>query len=622
MKKVGITRCCRCLLAMGALGSAAWAQAPEQQAAYSDEDLLSELLAVVDEGTELATATRMNVDFVPGMVTVLEADQMAALGARTVLDALALVPGVLSARSLKGEPVLVVRSVPFPFNSGNVKVTVNSISMSRESSGLSSSVLHWPLEQVERIEMVRGPGSVLYGDFAFLGLINIVTRKDGSAIDLRAEDSGNVSVNGRWGLRATDPSQYLNVSVSANELAKSEEPGARGEEARYFAVLDAGYRGLTVNLQSLQRELNPVNAADGTERQTVLGLRQRWFDTERWSARSSLDVLDTDIDVPGTQFEEQTYELTTTFDWRPVPRHQLTAKLSYLNEQTGETSHRPNPMQMAVLTSGEDRVAYALALQDQFQWRPDLALIAGLRLDRREDLDEQILTPRLAMIWQIDESQIIKAQYTEGFRAPTFFELFSPANSTTLSAETIASSELSYIRRQPGQVLRLTGFHLRLEKMLFPIMGDFANRGRGESLGAELEFEQQLSSRLKGIFNASYSNAFTTRNPSGMESESPSAARWLGNLALSYRPSGRWLLSSHLNYIGARNARNRSLGEEFELSLAATLYNWLTPGLDLNLSLRNALQENEQTVFEGPMNVIVRGFDERVASLRLSYRFD
>ena len=60
------------------------------QAQDSEDEELEALLALLDEETEIATQTRLNADYVPGVVTVLRGEDVAALGARHVLDALAL----------------------------------------------------------------------------------------------------------------------------------------------------------------------------------------------------------------------------------------------------------------------------------------------------------------------------------------------------------------------------------------------------------------------------------------------------------------------------------------------------------------------------------------------------
>tara|TARA_Y100000588_G_scaffold124518_2_gene136464 strand:- start:520 stop:1005 length:486 start_codon:yes stop_codon:yes gene_type:complete len=148
----------------------AWAENDLEETA-DDEDFaeFQELLEIIDEETTVATKTKLNSDYVPGMVTVLHDEDLEALGIATVWEALSLVPGMQIYRSDRGDPFVTVRGMPFPFNSGNIKIPTNSVAMSRETSSLNTSVLLMPVEQVERIEVVRGPGSSVYGNFAFRG---------------------------------------------------------------------------------------------------------------------------------------------------------------------------------------------------------------------------------------------------------------------------------------------------------------------------------------------------------------------------------------------------------------------------------------------------------------------
>src|SRR5689334_11934668 len=74
------------------------------QSAADDAELKS-LLSVLAEETAIATQTKLNADFVPGIVTVLQGDEMEALGARTVGEAIALVPGLQANRDVYGLPL-------------------------------------------------------------------------------------------------------------------------------------------------------------------------------------------------------------------------------------------------------------------------------------------------------------------------------------------------------------------------------------------------------------------------------------------------------------------------------------------------------------------------------------
>src|SRR5581483_8925850 len=145
----------------------------------TSEDELDDLLQVISEETDLATRTRMNRDYVPGMMTVL--------------DALSLGPGMQAFREISGAPNISVRGIAFPFNAGNTRVLIDSVALSREDAGLNSAALLTPIEQVDRIEIVRGPSSSLHGAFAFAGVINVVTRSHGRRVFAGVREGGRVA---------------------------------------------------------------------------------------------------------------------------------------------------------------------------------------------------------------------------------------------------------------------------------------------------------------------------------------------------------------------------------------------------------------------------------------------
>src|SRR5688572_3349271 len=97
-----------------ALALAAAFAAPAVAQDEGDDEEFAELLDVLSEETEVATKTRMNSDYVPGIVTVLDARTLQATGVRTVWDALSFVPGVETWRDNSATPTLSVRGIPFP----------------------------------------------------------------------------------------------------------------------------------------------------------------------------------------------------------------------------------------------------------------------------------------------------------------------------------------------------------------------------------------------------------------------------------------------------------------------------------------------------------------------------
>lgn len=138
---------------------------------------MAELVSALARETQVATHTRLNIDYVPGMVSVLHGRDLLAQGIRTVYDALALVPGVELSRAQDGMPQVIVRGIGKTYSSGKIKVLLNGIAFNMTLQG-STLPLMLPIELVQRIEMIRGPGSAIYGEFASVGVVNIITRED------------------------------------------------------------------------------------------------------------------------------------------------------------------------------------------------------------------------------------------------------------------------------------------------------------------------------------------------------------------------------------------------------------------------------------------------------------
>ena len=96
----------------------------------TDEQVeLQQLLALLEEQTTIATKTRLNSDYVPGMVTVLHGDKLEGTGAHTVWEALARVPGIELSIEETGRKQIVVRGIGRTYASGNIKIMLNGVAM-------------------------------------------------------------------------------------------------------------------------------------------------------------------------------------------------------------------------------------------------------------------------------------------------------------------------------------------------------------------------------------------------------------------------------------------------------------------------------------------------------------
>ena len=132
-----------------------------------------DIFALVDGTLSTVTKTERPLKTAPLAVTIITRQQLDAIGAVTIADALRLVPGVNTRWSPMG-PVFGVRSLGTTPFASRVLVLIDGVPYnSPDKGGLSGHPAYedfFPIEQVKRIEVVKGPGSALYGQNAYQGV--------------------------------------------------------------------------------------------------------------------------------------------------------------------------------------------------------------------------------------------------------------------------------------------------------------------------------------------------------------------------------------------------------------------------------------------------------------------
>ncbi len=147
--------------------------------AWSDNRDLEEdrLTMILKDMTDVATKNRMNADFVPGIITVLHGEDLEARGVRTLIEALRLAPGVDMNFSSLGIGSPRARGIGNPLSHGNFKILLNGSPIN--TTFRMNPAPDMPVEQIERIDITRGPTSAIYGEFGLFGVVDIITRKKG-----------------------------------------------------------------------------------------------------------------------------------------------------------------------------------------------------------------------------------------------------------------------------------------------------------------------------------------------------------------------------------------------------------------------------------------------------------
>ncbi len=170
-----------CLLLSSSYG---FAQTPDRYEGLDLDDLLA---PPPPPKAKVASIKPLTFRDAPGIITAITREEMLAYGARDLIDVLMMVPGFFFAVDVQG-----VVGVGLRGNwaqEGKLLLIVDGIEM----NGLDYQTLnfghHYPVETLERVEIIRGPGSAVYGGTAMLGVVRVTTRGarevDGARVAVR-----------------------------------------------------------------------------------------------------------------------------------------------------------------------------------------------------------------------------------------------------------------------------------------------------------------------------------------------------------------------------------------------------------------------------------------------------
>lgn len=585
-----------------------------QVSAQSAED--SELAALMDllnEETDLATQTKMNADFVPGMVTVLHSDQLKNQGYSTVAEGLNQVPGFYTSLENAGDVRAIVRGAGAALEAGNLKILVDGVAINRPVNASADWALRLPLSQVERIEVIRGPGSALYGEFAFSGVVNIISRRD-SAVVVRAAnhnhrqldamanhefDSGlSLQINASaW---ARDKSGLRTNPDNFAQSGKGYSPGLIQDEVEGQLLLaDVNYQGYRLQIQHADMERGAwygQNAAmpralePRVETVTSLELSKNWQLQQDLNMGMALGQLETrvdeatympipkGIDPPGpapaviNEFYRQdgtrdsNQHLRLNLRWTGITHHNLFMEAGYSGSQLDSgfkymylLEPSPNgamPSMERARNLGERRLA-SLTVQDQWQIHPAVEITLGARYDDYDDWGDHI-SPRVAAVWRASDKHIVKVQYAEAFRPPTLGVLH-PGPSTSpgsvyanLTEEQLDSTEASYIYRAANYSLRATLFKSHITDLIeYRITPGQPPEwlNRGEIDNQGVELEWQQTLGRNWNWFANVSYV-DAQDPLDADQKLLGAVDWLGNLGITWNSDQQLSHALNLRYIG------------------------------------------------------------------------
>lgn len=192
------------------LARAAFAQTPDQDElalAYGDKSSIS-----------IATGSQQPLRRAPAVATVITSEDIAAMGAVDLDEVMETVPGLHVSRTNTYTTTLYLIRGIFAQNNPQTLMLLNGIPMTTMLVGNKGNIWSgYPVENIARIEIIRGPGSALYGADAYSGVINIITKTardiPGTQFGARA---GSFNTENAWlqhggKIGAVEVAAYFNV---------------------------------------------------------------------------------------------------------------------------------------------------------------------------------------------------------------------------------------------------------------------------------------------------------------------------------------------------------------------------------------------------------------------------
>ena len=471
----------------------------------------------------------------------------------------------------------------------------------------------------DRVEVLRGPASVLYGSNAMGGVLNIVTRsihEDGvkSSVNLGAGSYGTVQAEASNQVR----SGKFSSTVSA-QYGRTDNHRPRMGFEQYGGYLKLGY-DITEHWNAYaDADITHFNSSyPGAVSSPMYGADQ-WITRGVVSAavenhynrtsgalsvytnfgRHKIDDGSADPTTPTQRFF-RSKDALTGISWYQSAQlfegNRLTVGMDYqhiygnayyTSKQTGEVLDTPN--KQSGKSHRNEIAGYVDFRQDLATW---LTIDAGLRLDHHSVTGTEWI-PQAGIVVRLIETGEIKAMASKGFRNPTMREMYLyPPSNEELEPERIWNYELSWRHRLGAFHYGANLYYIKGDNMIQTVNRKNVNTGEIENYGAELEAEYRIDSHWSVNTNHSLLH---------MEHPVIAAPTYKGFLGANYNCC-RWTVVAGLQYIrGLYTAvGDQEQKEDFCLLNASVTYN-VAKGLSLWLRGENLLAQSYEINLGYPM---------------------
>ena len=402
----------------------------------------------VNEDELVVTATGFSQERreAPATISVVNEKELNTRSNQNVTEALREMPGLLVGN---GHGSLATGDVQMRgMDSTYTSYMVNGIKQATRESrpyghhiGTEAAFMP-PLAAIERIEVIRGPMSSLYGSDAIGGVVNVITKKaynlekwtgvleDNYFLQEKSE-YGNTNQTNAFVMGPVIPGK-LGVSVAADYLDRRDDDSVNDER---FVKHQSGNLDATIALSPTETQLWDLNATKGNQEKTHNDKQWYWgFDRDAASLSQHAwygDILEvknfvsyekakTEYRVPGmaSQFITQKNYEANSANTFTLGDHKLTLGINFTrNELDDEFGIKDKEAPGVTPVSEISRNGWAVFAEDAWMIVPDFTLTTSARLDHDSYFGYHV-TPKLYGNWTLDENWALKGGVSAGYKKP------------------------------------------------------------------------------------------------------------------------------------------------------------------------------------------------------------
>jgi outer membrane cobalamin receptor len=466
--------------------------------------------------------------------TVITAKEIREQGARSVADVLRFVPGI-ALRSY-GQPGSVATAIVRGTKANQLLVLVDGERVSSAGFISGADLSKFPVDEIARVEVIRGPVSSLYGSDATGGVINIITKRptgEGGQTTLGFGAHGRAEKTLSFRGSSPDGStwQFTGSTPAFDGIRPNSDYAATNISTR---MILPSVKGWELSLRGEQ-----YNDSLGLPGSDPSHTGYVDLDDRQWWKRRNLDIS-AKRQVGAGRFEWRTYRLEQElhnnapgFDWMLNPvvydslitgttqvmeanysvergKHKLIFGGDYRNEAYDdiETGASPSTQHNSIWNR-------ALFVQDRIGLTPKTDLVLGTRYDDHSAAGGK-MTPRVGITHAVSPRMRARASFAEGFRAPNFVELYYPegpwgpgySGNPSLKPENSSQYEIGFNLALGNDSIDLAVFHNSVRDLIQATSSTpYENIGHARQRGIELTWERRLGSSANLSLSYSYLDA-------------------------------------------------------------------------------------------------------------------